>query len=74
MSRPFAHPSHMPCPECGASVAAGELDEHMCDEERRLDYQLFQLRADVAAFDVALSAYLESPQGRFAVWLAERDR
>jgi hypothetical protein len=74
MSRPFAHSSHMPCPECGASVAAGELDTHTCDPERQVEYQLFQLRGDVAAFDGELSAYLSSPEGRFAQWLAERER
>ena len=74
MSRQFAHSSHMPCPECGASVAAGALDEHACDPDRLVEYQLFQLRDEMAAFDEALFAYLESPDGRFAQWLAERDR
>jgi hypothetical protein len=64
----------MSCPECGASVAAGEQDAHTCDPDRRVDYQLFQLRDDVAAFDDALSSYLESPEGSFAQWIAERDR
>jgi len=74
MSRHFAHSSHMPCPECGASVAAGELDEHTCDPDRQVEYQLFQLRAEVASFDEALADYLDSPQGRFAQWLAEHHR
>ncbi len=74
MSRSFAHSSHMPCPECGASVAASELDEHTCEPDRLVEYQLLQLRDEVAAFDEALSAYLESPDGCFAQWLAERDR
>jgi len=74
MSTSFAHSSHMPCPDCGASVAAGEQEAHTCDPERRLDYQVFQLRNDVADFDEALAGYLESPEGQFAQWLAERDR
>jgi hypothetical protein len=74
MSTFFAHASHMPCPECGASVAAAEQGAHTCDPERRVDYQLFQLKDDVAAFDDALSSYLESPDGQFAQWVAERDR
>jgi len=73
MSTYFA-PSHMPCPECGASVACTEADRHVCDPERRLDYRLFQLRDEVAGFDALLAEYLDSPQGRFAQWLAERDR
>jgi len=74
MSTSFAHSSHMPCPDCGASIAAGELEAHTCDPERRLEYQMFQLQSDVAGFDAALSDYLDSPEGRFAQWLAERDR
>lgn len=47
---------------------------HVCDEERRLDYALLQLRAEVAALDDQLAVWLESPQGKFAAWLAERGR
>jgi len=48
--------------------------DHVCDGERRLEYRLFQLRDEVAGFDDGLRGYLDSPQGRFAQWLAERDR
>ncbi len=65
---------HMPCAECGASVARSERDAHVCDPERLLDYRLFQLREEVAGFDDVLRGYLDSPQGRFAQWLAERER
>ena len=62
-----------PCPECGASLNAGP-DAHECEHERRLDFQLFQLRADVARLLPELQTWLETPQARFAAWLAERDR
>lgn len=65
---------HMPCAECGASVRTGERDRHACDPERRLEFRLFQLRDEIAGFDEGLSTYLASAQGRFAQWLAERDR
>ena len=64
----------MPCDECGASVPVGGRGEHVCSEPRRLDYQLFQLRAELAAFEDQFAAYLESPQGRFELWYAERER
>ncbi len=87
-------PAYMPCEECGASVPVGERDEHVCSERRRLEYRLFQLRAELAVFEVRrklllehrelrpelavfeeqFAAYLESPQGRFALWYAERER
>ena len=65
---------HMPCAECGASVRTSERDEHACDPERRLEYRLFLLHDEIAGFDEGLRGYLASPQGRFAQWLAERDR
>jgi hypothetical protein len=74
MSAYFAHPRYMPCTECGTSVAAAERDEHVCDPERLLDYRMFQLREEVAAFDTGLRGFLESAHGRFAQWLAERER
>jgi hypothetical protein len=70
----FAYSNYMPCEECGASLAAAERDAHVCDPERRLDYLMFQLRQEVGSFDDGLRGYLDSPQGRFAQWLAERER
>jgi hypothetical protein len=70
----FASSSHMPCPDCGASVTAEEQREHVCDPERRADYLMFQLRDEIAGFERAVREYLTSPHGRFAQWLAERRR
>jgi hypothetical protein len=64
----------MPCPDCGASVARAEQEEHVCERERWLDYQLFVQRAKVARFDEDLAAYFDSPEGRFRVWDAKRTR
>jgi hypothetical protein len=70
----MSHPSFRPCADCGASVARDEGDKHECDEERKLDYQLLQLRYEIAGFDDALGEYLDSPAGRFNAWYAERRR
>jgi hypothetical protein len=64
----------MPCPECGASLAREAAGTHVCDGERMLDFRLFQLRGEIAAFDAQLSAWLASAYGCFAAWIAERDR
>ncbi len=74
MSAFFASSSHMPCPECGVSVTAAQQNEHICDPERVLDYRMFQLRAEIEAFDEELGQFLESAHGRFGQWCAERDR
>jgi surface antigen len=65
---------HTPCPECGESVAKTELDGHVCERERWLDYQLFQQRGEVEALEEEYRAYLDSPAGRFAIWYAARRR
>jgi hypothetical protein len=70
----FANPSHMPCPDCGASVSADTRSDHVCDPERRADYLMFQLREEIAGFESSVREYLTSPHGRFAQWLAERRR
>jgi hypothetical protein len=70
----FFTSQHMPCAECGASLTAADRDLHVCDPERRLEYRIFQLREEVASLDESLGAYLDTPQGRFAQWLAERQR
>ena len=67
-------PAHMPCSECGASVARGKEEAHHCEPERRLDYVMFELRLEMASFDRGLGAYLDSPQGRFEQWDAARRR
>jgi hypothetical protein len=70
----FLQPQFMPCRECGGPVPTAEMDTHECSEQRRLDYQLFQLRAELASFDVQLAAFLASPRGRFETYYAERER
>jgi hypothetical protein len=65
---------YMPCPDCGGSVDRTESASHVCEGERRLDYQLFQARREVDAFEAELGAYLESPRGRFDLWYAARRR
>jgi hypothetical protein len=74
MSASFAHPPFMPCPECGASVAVATAREHVCNPDRRLDFELFQLRDEIAALVTDVGQYLSSAQGRFEQWYAEHER
>jgi hypothetical protein len=70
----FPQSPYMPCPECGASVERAAVAAHACEGERLLDFRLFQLREEIAAFDSQLTTWLASARGRFAAWVAERDR
>lgn len=64
----------MPCSECGASVAVAPETEHVCNPDRRLDFELFQLRAEISGLGAAIGEYLSSAQGRFEQWYAEHER
>jgi hypothetical protein len=70
----FPQSRYMPCAECGASVERTAAAVHECDTERLLDFRLFQLREEIATFDAQLEDWLASARGRFAAWIAERDR
>jgi len=64
----------MPCPDCGASLDSDERDSHACELERWLDYQMFQLRDELEQVEAGFLAYFDSPQGRFELWYARRER
>jgi hypothetical protein len=64
-------PTFDACPGCGQALHRDELDEHRCDEERQLQ---LAIRRAIIAFEGELRAWLGTPHGRFAVWLAARDR
>lgn len=64
----------MPCPECGASVEVAVEAEHVCNPDRRLDYELFQLRAEISSLGAEIEDYLSSARGRFEQWYAEHER
>jgi hypothetical protein len=70
----FPQSRYMPCIECGTSLDRTESGSHVCDREQILDFRLFQLRDEIAAFDAQLGEWLRSAPGRFAAWLAEQDR
>lgn len=70
----FPQSRYMPCADCGASVDRAAMGAHLCEPERMLDFRLFQLRDEIAAFDAQLAAWLATARGRFAAWIAERDR
>jgi hypothetical protein len=70
----FPQPHYMPCLDCGASVASREAEVHICERERRLDFELFQLRGELGHLEDQLAAYLDTPRGRFEAWYAANRR
>ncbi len=63
---------YMPCATCGASVDRAEPDEHACDPDRRVEFQMVALQRQVLTFDEDLRAFLSGNEGRFETWLAAR--
>jgi hypothetical protein len=70
----FSEHQFMPCVDCGASLSRAEREEHVCEDERRAAFKLFELRDEIAALESQIAAYLSSALGRFELWYAERDR
>lgn len=64
-------PTFTACRDCGEALHRDERDAHLCDEVRLLE---LIVRRELAAFDGELAAWLATPGGRFAAWLAERER
>ena len=60
----------MPCADCGESVDRAAPSAHTCDPHRRLWFQMFGLRHEIAAFEISLREHLDTPRGRFETWLA----
>lgn len=64
-------PTFTACPDCGEALHRDELDGHHCDEERQSELVVDR---ELSALEGELGAWLGTPHGRFAVWLAERER
>ncbi len=63
----------MPCPQCGDSVERADLDVHRCDPERKVDFEMFALREEIAGLESQFREFLATTPGRFEAWLAARD-
>ena len=75
MASAFPQPQYMPCPDCGGSVfVRDQKAAHVCDEDRRLHFDLVEFREEIGRLDSQLAEWLETPHGRFAAWLAEHGR
>lgn len=70
----FTDHEYMSCDTCGMPLSRADRQRHVCDREQRARFEGFQLRAEVAALERELAAFLESPAGRFALYYAERER
>jgi hypothetical protein len=63
----------MPCHDCGAPVDRFDPSRHVCAPEDLADFHFFALRTDVERLEESVTAYLDSPAGRFEAWQARRE-
>ncbi|GAB2747356.1 hypothetical protein [Nocardioides pakistanensis] len=62
--------SYAPCPDCGEYFTYAASESHACEPQRRADYQMLTLRAEVSAFESLFRSYLTRKEGQFEAWLA----
>ena len=70
----FPQPQYIACAECGACVPRWESEQHVCDQDRWLDYQIVRLRPEIARFESDFAQWLTTSAGRFERYYAERGR
>lgn len=58
---------YMTCRLCGDFVSNVTLDNHVCDLEQVVKYQMSKLDLDIIS-------YLMTPKGQFEIFYAERQR
>jgi hypothetical protein len=66
--------SFMPCPECGVPVPAERFADHECRYEQWVDHQVARAKDELSRIESEVASYLETAEGRFAAWYAERTR
>lgn len=70
----FPQPHYIACADCGACVPRWESEQHVCNQDRWLDYQLVRLRPEIARFEADVRDWLVTAAGRFELYYAERSR
>jgi len=65
---------YLPCPGCGALLSSEQRSGHVCDPEETALHQVVKARVQLARFEEEVARFLATSQGRFALFLAKRQR
>jgi hypothetical protein len=65
---------YLPCPVCGALLSSGQRSTHVCDPDETVLHQVVKARVQLARFEEEVARFLATAHGRFALFLAKRQR
>ncbi len=65
---------YLPCRECGALLSSEQRSRHVCSPQDSVVHQVTKARVQLAVFENEIAEFLETPEGKFALFLAERQR
>jgi hypothetical protein len=65
---------YLPCRECGVSLSSEQRSRHVCRPEDSVIHQVTRARVQLAVFENEVADFLETPEGKFALFLAGRQR
>ena len=65
---------YLPCSDCGALLSSEQRSRHACSPDDAVVHQVTKARVQLTVFEDELARFLETAEGRFAAFLAERQR
>jgi hypothetical protein len=65
---------YLPCSECGALLSSEQRRRHVCSADDAAVHQVTKARVQLTLLEDELARFLETAQGRFALYLARRQR
>ena len=65
---------YLPCRECGVLLSSEQRSRHVCRPEDFVVHQVTKARVQLTAFENEVAQFLETSAGKFALFLAKRQR
>lgn len=65
---------YLPCNECGALLSSEQRSRHVCSPEDSAIHLVTKARVQLTVLEDELARFLATSEGKFALFLAERQR
>ena len=65
---------YLPCSECGALLSSEQRSRHVCSPEDSALHLVTKARVQLTVLEDELARFLETAEGKFALFLAKRQR